>query len=55
MHFKSYANKNKLVTFPIPESGQKRLLNISVAQVEIKREKACVEEALTYYFDGSNP
>jgi len=25
------------------------------AQVEIKREKACVEEALTNYFDGNNP
>jgi len=39
----------------IPERGQTRLLNFSAAQLEIKRGKACVDEALTYYFDGNNP
>jgi len=55
MNSKSHANKHKLVTFLIPERGQTRLLNFSAAQVEIKRGKACVEEALTFYFDGNNP
>ena len=36
----------------LPERGQTRLLNFSVVQVEITREKACVEEALTNYFDA---
>jgi len=55
MYSKSHANKNKLVTFLIPERGQTRVSNFSAAQVEIKTEKACVEEALTRYFDGNNP
>jgi len=55
MKSKFNANKHKLVTFLIPERGQIGLLNFSSAQVEIKRGKACVEEALTNYFDGNNP
>jgi len=50
----SHAKHNKSVG-RIPERGQTRLLNFSAAQVEIKRGKACVEEALTDYFDGNNP
>jgi len=50
----SHAKHNQLVV-RIPERRQSRLLNFSTAQVEIKRGKACVEEALTYYFDGNNP
>ena len=55
MYSNPHANTHKLVTFLIPEHGQTRLLNFSQAQVEIKRGKACVEEALTHYFDGNNP
>ena len=55
MYSEPYANKNKLVTFLIPERGQTRLLNFSAAQVKIQIKKACVEEALTFYFDGKNP
>ena len=51
----THANIHKLVTFLIPERGQTRLLNFSAVQVETKTEKACVEEALTNYFDGNNP
>jgi len=55
MNSKSHANKNKLVTFLIPERGQTRLLNFSASTSGIKREEACAEQALTGYFDGSNP
>jgi len=55
MNSKSHANEHKLVLFLIPERRQTRLLNFSAAQVEIKREKECLEEALTYYFDVNNP
>ena len=53
MYSKSHANKHKLVTFLIPERGQQDL-KVEIKSGNAKRNE-CVEEALTYYFDGNNP
>jgi len=47
--------ENNQTTFYALSAGKTRLLNFSASTSENKKRKACVEEALTSYFDGNNP
>ena len=50
-----YANKNKLVTFLIPELRQKRLSSVRVISGANKKKKGVRWRALTSYVSGNHP